>query len=54
MLFYEETQYRTLSGRTYNASGLVDRQTYGTGDYIDYTYDKLDFVTGKQYNRDNI
>lgn len=44
------TSFRTLSSMTYNNAGLLARQTYGNGDYIDFTYDSLDRITRKQYN----
>lgn len=44
------TTYRTLTGKTYNAAGLLSRLTYGNGDYSDYTYDSLDRLTEWRYN----
>ena len=32
---------RTLSTNTYNTAGVVTRQKWGNGDYVDYTYDAL-------------
>ncbi len=32
--------------------GLLGKQTYGNGDYIDFTYDNLDRITKKVYNGD--
>lgn len=39
------TDWFTLSSMQYNNSGLLTKQTYGNGDYVSYTYDKLDRVT---------
>ena len=44
------TSWRTLSSLTYNSAGLMSKQTYGNGDYIDFTYDSLDRITEKKYN----
>lgn len=44
------TAWRTLSSLEYNNKGLLGKQTYGNGDYIDFTYDNLDRVTEKKYN----
>ncbi len=33
-------------------ASLLAKQTYGNGDYIDFTYDNLDRVTEKKYNGD--
>lgn len=46
------TNWRTLSSLEYNSKGLLGKQTYGNGDYIDFTYDNLDRVTEKKYNGD--
>lgn len=47
------TTYRKLSGKMYNGAGLLSRQTYGNGDYIEYTYDNLDRLIREQYNGDS-
>lgn len=44
------TTWRTLSSLSYNSAGLMSKQTYGNGDYIDFTYDSLDRITEKKYN----
>lgn len=44
------TSWRTLSSLSYNSAGLMSKQTYGNGDYIDFTYDSLDRITEKKYN----
>ena len=44
------TAWRTLSSLEYNSKGLLGKQTYGNGDYIDFTYDNLDRITEKKYN----
>ena len=44
------TNWRTLSSLEYNNKGLLGKQTYGNGDYIDFTYDNLDRITEKKYN----
>lgn len=44
------TTYNTLASLTYNERNLLSRQTYGNGDYINYTYDSFDRVTEKSYN----
>ena len=44
------TAWRTLSSLQYNNKGLLGKQTYGNGDYIDFTYDNLDRITEKKYN----
>ena len=44
------TSWRTLSSLSYNSAGLLAKQTYGNGDYIDFTYDSLDRITEKRYN----
>ena len=46
------TNWRTLSSLQYNDKGLLGKQTYGNGDYIDFTYDSLDRITEKKYNGD--
>lgn len=46
------TDWRTLSSLEYNSKGLLGKQTYGNGDYIDFTYDNLDRITEKKYNGD--
>ena len=44
----------TLSTLEYNnKSGLMSKQTYGNGDYVDFSYDKFDRQTEKKYNGDN-
>ncbi len=47
------TAWRTLSSLEYNDKGLLGKQTYGNGDYIDFTYDNLDRITEKKYNGSN-
>ena len=37
----------------YNTAGLLAKQTYGNGDYVDFTYDSFDRQTEKRYNGDN-
>ena len=37
----------------YNAAGLLAKQTYGNGDYVDFSYDTFDRQTEKRYNGDN-
>ena len=37
----------------YDSAGRVSRQTYGNGNYIDFTYDNLDRITSKVYNGDS-
>ena len=37
----------------YNTTGLLAKQTYGNGDYVDFTYDSFDRQTEKRYNGDN-
>lgn len=44
------TNFKTLSSLQYNDKGLLGKQTYGNGDYIDFTYDNLDRITEKKYN----
>lgn len=44
------TAWRTLSSLEYNNRGLLGKQTYGNGYYIDFTYDNLDRITEKKYN----
>ena len=39
-----------LASYSYNAKGLPDQQTYGTGQTVKTLYDNLDRVIGKQYN----
>lgn len=46
------TNFKTLSSLEYNDKGLLGKQTYGNGDYIDFTYDNLDRITEKKYNGD--
>jgi len=46
------TSWRTLSSKQYNNAGLLSKQTYGNGDYINFTYDNLDRITKKVYNDD--
>ena len=44
---------RTLAAYSYDTSvnnGLLTRMTYGNSAYIDYSYDKFDRVTEKQYS----
>jgi len=47
------TSWKTLSELQYNASGLMSKQTYGNGDYVSFSYDKLDRQTEKKYNNDS-
>lgn len=47
------TNWKTLSEMDYNTAGLLAKQTYGNGDYVDFTYDSFDRQTQKQYNGDN-
>ena len=47
------TNWKTLSKMDYNAAGLLAKQTYGNGDYVDFSYDKFDRQTQKMYNGDN-
>ncbi len=47
------TDRKTLSSIQYNAAGLMSKQTYGNGNYYDFTYDKMDRITQKRYNGDN-
>ena len=47
------TNWKTLSKMDYNAAGLLAKQTYGNGDYVDFSYDKFDRQTEKKYNGDN-
>ena len=44
------TAYQTLASLSYNSRSLLERQTYGNGDYINYSYDSLDRITEKSYN----
>ena len=44
------SSYLTLSSLTYNNRNLLSRQTYGNGDYIEYTYDSLDRIVEQSYN----
>ena len=42
---------RTLMTNTYGANnGLLNRSTYGNGDYVDYTYDNLGRLTSRKLN----
>ena len=43
---------RVLSSTEYNGN-LVSKQTYGNGNYIDFTYDNLDRITSKVHNGDS-
>ncbi len=47
------TDWKTLSSMQYNNAGLMSKQTYGNGNYYDFTYDSLDRITQKRYNGDN-
>ena len=47
------SNWKTLSEMDYNAAGLLSKQTYGNGDYVDFSYDKFDRQTQKMYNGDN-
>ena len=47
------TNWKTLSEIQYNNSGLMSKQTYGNGDYVDFSYDNLDRQTEKKYNNDS-
>ena len=47
------TDWKTLSSMQYNSAGLMSKQTYGNGNYYDFTYDSLDRITQKRYNGDN-
>ncbi len=44
------TNWLTLSTLEYNNAGLMSKQTYGNGDYVDFSYDSLDRITEKRYN----
>lgn len=43
---------RLLSATEYSGT-LVSKQTYGSGNYITYSYDNLDRITEKKYNNDS-
>lgn len=44
-----------LTENTYAANnGNLQRSDYGNGDYVEYTYDKLDRVSYKKYNGTNV
>ena len=47
------TNWKTLSEMDYNTAGLLAKQTYGNGDYVDFSYDSFDRQTEKRYNGDN-
>ena len=47
------SNWKTLSEMDYNAAGLLAKQTYGNGDYVDFSYDTFDRQTEKRYNGDN-
>ena len=47
------TNWRTLSEIEYNKSGLMSKQTYGNGDFVEFSYDNLDRQTQTRYNGDN-
>ena len=47
------SSWKTLSEMDYNTAGLLAKQTYGNGDYVDFTYDSFDRQTEKRYNGDN-
>lgn len=47
------SSWKTLSEMDYNTAGLLAKQTYGNGDYVDFTYDSFDRQTEKKYNGDN-
>lgn len=40
----------TLSSMIYNNRGLLLRQNYGNGDYVNFSYDLVDRLTEKRYN----
>ena len=42
--------YRNLSQLIYNGNGLLEKQEYGNGDFITFSYDNLDRLIGKSYN----
>ncbi|MBE6806073.1 MAG: DNRLRE domain-containing protein, partial [Ruminococcaceae bacterium] len=44
----------TLSSLQYGTNNLLSRQTYGNGQYVDYTYDTLDRITKKAYNGNSL
>lgn len=44
------TSWQALSKMDYNAAGLLANQTYGNGDYVDFSYDSFDRQTEKRYN----
>ncbi len=47
------TNWRTLSEIEYNKSGLMSKQIYGNGDFVEFSYDNLDRQTQTRYNGDN-
>ncbi len=47
------SNWKTLSEMDYNAAGLLAKQTYGNGDYVDFSYDSFDRQTEKRYNGDD-
>lgn len=47
------TDWKTLSSIQYNSAGLMSKQTYGNGNYYEFSYDKLDRITQKRYNGSN-
>ncbi|MBR5320881.1 MAG: DNRLRE domain-containing protein [Clostridia bacterium] len=46
--------YYNLSTLEYNNAGLLSKQTYGNGDFIEFGYDNLDRLINKSYNGSNI
>ena len=44
------TNWKTLSTIQYNDAGLISKQTYGNGDFVEYIYDNLDRQTQIRYN----
>ena len=44
------TAYSILSSMEYNSAGLLSKQTYGNGNYVNFYYDSLDRLTEKVYN----
>ena len=44
------TNYQNLSILEYGAAGQLNKQIYGNGDFIKFTYDNLDRLTEKSYN----
>lgn len=48
------TNYQNLSALEYDNKGLMNKQIYGNGDFIGFTYDNLDRLTEKRYNNSDI